>query len=94
MKARKIAQDELTASMARQEAQLLADQVALQNYEIECSKGIVTTEQFNIIMAKASASAKEYAISTNGVAGSTDAFVAKQKAAQAQLKATANDSKK
>ena len=94
MKARKIAQDELTASMARQEAQLLADKVALQNYEIECSKGVVTTEQFNIIMAKASASAKEYAISTNGVAGSTDAFVAKQKAAQAQLKATANDSKK
>lgn len=94
MKARKIAQDELTASMARQEAQLLADQVALQNYEIECSKGVVTTEQFNIIMAKASASAKEYAISTNGVAGSTNAFVAKQKAAQAQLKATANDSKK
>lgn len=94
MKARKIAQDELTASMARQEAQLLADKVALQNYEIECSKGVVTTEQFNIIMAKASASAKEYAISTNGVAGSTDAFVVKQKAAQAQLKATANDSKK
>lgn len=94
MKARKIAQDELTASMARQETQLLADKVALQNYEIECSKGVVTTEQFNIIMAKASASAKEYAISTNGVAGSTDAFVAKQKAAQAQLKATANDSKK
>lgn len=94
MKARKIAQDELTASMARQEAQLLADKVALQNYEIKCSKGVVTTEQFNIIMAKASASAKEYAISTNGVAGSTDAFVAKQKAAQAQLKATANDSKK
>lgn len=94
MKARKIAQDELTASIARQEAQLLADQAALQSYEIECSKGVVTTEQFNIIMAKASASAKEYAISTNGVAGSTDAFVAKQKAAQAQLKATANDSKK
>ena len=94
MKARKIAQDELTASMARQEAQLLADQVALQNYEIKCSKGVVTTEQFNIIMAKASASAKEYAISTNGVAGSTNAFVAKQKAAQTQLKATANDSKK
>ena len=45
-------------------------------------------------MNGASIAAKNHAIQTQGLNGTTDAFVAKQKAAQAQLKATANDSKK
>ena len=61
-------------------------------YEEACSRGAVTTEQFKQIMANASASAKEYAIETKGVAGSTDVFVNKQKesisAMQASTKAT------
>ena len=61
-------------------------------YEEACSRGAVTTEQFKQIMANASASAKEYAIETKGVAGSTDVFVNKQKesisAMQASAKAT------
>ena len=39
-------------------------------------------------MIGASAAAKEHAIETKGAAGSTDVFVAKQKAAQTELKAT------
>lgn len=44
-------------------------------------------------MTGASAAAKEHAIATKGVSGSTEVFVEKQKAAQAELKATATAAK-
>ena len=45
-------------------------------------------------MTGASAAAKEHAIATKGAAGSTEVFVAKQKAAQAELNATATAAKR
>lgn len=44
-------------------------------------------------MVNASASAKEYAVSTGGATGTTDAFIAKQRSVQNQLRATATASK-
>ena len=44
-------------------------------------------------MTNASTAAKEHAVATKGAAGSTDTFVAKQKIAQAELKATATAAK-
>lgn len=94
MKARKIAQDELTASIARQEAELSKDVIALKNLEAAVAKNIPLEQAMATEMNGASIAAKNHAIQTQGLNGTTDAFVAKQKAAQAQLKATANDSKK
>lgn len=94
MKARKIAQDELTASIARQEAELSKDVIALKNLEAAVAKNIPLEQAMAAEMNGASIAAKNHAIQTQGLNGTTDAFVAKQKAAQAQLKATANDSKK
>ena len=94
MKARKIAQDELTASIARQELQLIADEKALTRLEAKVASGIPLEQAMATEMNGASIAAKNHAIQTHGLNGTTDAFVAKQKAAQAQLKATANDSKK
>lgn len=94
MKARKIAQDQLTASIARQELQLIADEKALTRLEAKVASGIPLEQAMATEMNGASIAAKNHAIQTQGLNGTTDAFVAKQKAAQAQLKATANDSKK
>ena len=94
MKARKIAQDELTASIARQEAELSKDVIALKNLEAAVAKNIPLEQAMATKMNGASIAAKNHAIQTQGLNGTTDAFVAKQKAAQAQLKATANSSKK
>lgn len=94
MKARKIAQDELTASIARQEAELPKDVIALKNLEAAVAKNIPLEQAMATEMNGASIAAKNHAIQTQGLNGTTDAFVAKQKAAQAQLKATANSSKK
>lgn len=94
MKARKIAQDELTASIARQEAELSKDVIALKNLEAAVAKNIPLEQAMATEMNGASIAAKNHAIQTQGLNGTTDAFVAKQKAAQAQLKATANSSKK
>ena len=93
LKARRIAQEELNASMAKQAAQLKIDTAALQAYEAECAKGAVTTERFASIMDGASAQAQEYAVQTKGAAGSAQAFAAGQKQAQEGLKATADASK-
>ena len=60
---------------------------------MECKKGAVTTADFEKIMINASASAKEYAVSTGGATGTTDAFIAKQRSVQNQLRATATASK-
>lgn len=94
MKARKIAQDQLTASIARQELQLIADEKALTRLEAKVASGIPLEQAMATEMNGASIAAKNHAIQTQGLNGTTDAFVAKQKVAQAQLKATANDSKK
>lgn len=94
MKARKIAQDQLTASIARQELQLIADEKAPTRLEAKVASGIPLEQAMATEMNGASIAAKNHAIQTQGLNGTTDAFVAKQKAAQAQLKATANDSKK
>ena len=94
MKARKIAQDQLTASIARQELQLIAYEKALTRLEVKVASGIPLEQAMATEMNGASIAAKNHAIQTQGLNRTTDAFVAKQKAAQAQLKATANDSKK
>ena len=88
LQARRIAQEQLNATIAKEEAQLQADIICLKNYEAECLKGNISTEQFKIIMSGASDSAKKFAVETKGAAGSTEVFVAKQKAAQTELKAT------
>ena len=93
LQARRIAQEQLNAAIAKEEAQLQADIICLKNYEAECLKGNISTEQFKIIMSGASDSAKKFAVETKGAAGSTEVFVAKQKAAQTELKATATVAK-
>lgn len=93
MKARKIAQDELTASIAKQEAELLTDKEALRELENAVVGGIPYEEAYAQSMNNASIAAKEHAVATKGAAGSTDTFVAKQKVAQAELKATATAAK-
>lgn len=93
LQAQRIAQEELNAAMARQEAQLEVDTTALQAYEAECAKGAVSTEQFASIMNGASAEAQAYAVKTKGAAGSAQAFTAEQQQMQAGLKATASASK-
>jgi len=91
--ARRMAQDELNASLARQAAQLEADTAALQTYEAECAHGTVTTERFAAVMNGASSEAQAYAVQTKGAAGSAQAFTARQKQVQAELEATAKASK-
>ena len=53
------------------------------------AQGIPYEQAFAQSMTNASVAAKEHAIATKGATGSTDVFVAKQKTAQAELKATA-----
>ncbi len=93
LQARRIAQEELNASIARQTAQLEVDTAALQAYEAECAKGTVSTERFASIMNGASAQAQAYAVQTKGATGSAQAFTAEQQQMQASLKATASTSK-
>ena len=93
LQARRIAQEQLNAAIAKEEAQLQADIICLKNYEAECLKGNISTEQFKIIMSGASDSAKKFAVETKGAAGSTEVFVAKQKAVQSELKATTTAAK-
>ena len=52
-------------------------------------KGDITTADFEKIMINASASAKEYVVSTGGATGTTDAFITKQRSVQNQLRSTA-----
>ena len=93
IKARKIAEEELNATLAKQEVILKADTDALRELEAKVASGIPYEQAFAQSMNTASASAKEHAIVTKGAAGSTDVFVAKQKAAQTELKATATVAK-
>ena len=93
LQARKIAQEELNVSLAKQSAVLETDSVALKKLETYIAQGIPYEQAFAQSMTGASAAAKEHAIATKGAAGSTDVFVAKQKAAQTELKATATVAK-
>lgn len=93
LKAKKIAQDELTTSLVKQELVLKTDENELRKLEKEIAKGVSYEEAFASSINKASISAREYAIQTKGASGSTDVFISKQRTAQAQLKATANASK-
>lgn len=61
--------------------------------EQKVASGTTYEEAYAQSMKKASAAAKEHAVATKGVAGTTDTFVAKQKTAQAAMEATATSSK-
>ena len=93
LKARKIAQEEVNATIQKHIAQLNLDKTALTQLEKKIASGISYEEAYAQSMTKASVAAKEYALQTKGAAGTTDTFVAKQKTAQAQLEGTAISSK-
>lgn len=93
LKAKKIAQDELNASLAEQASILETDTLELRNLETAVANGATYEEAFASSIKNASTAAKEYAIQTKGASGSTDVFVSKQRSAQASLRATATASK-
>ena len=72
IQARKIAQDQLNASIAKEQSQLEKDIICLTNYENACKQGGYATVDFKKIMDGASESAKEYAVETKGATGSTE----------------------
>lgn len=93
LQARKIAQEKASRSIQEHIAQLELDKVALTNLEEKIKIGISYEEAYSQSMNKASIAAKEHAVQTKGVAGTTDTFVAKQKVIQAELKATITSTK-
>lgn len=88
LQARKIAQEQTNRSIQEHITQLELDKIALTNMEQKIKSGITYDEAYAQSMNKASIAAKEHALQTKGVAGTTDTFVAKQKVAQSELKAT------
>lgn len=93
LKAKKIAQDELNASLAEQASVLETDTLELRKLETAVANGATYEEAFASSIKNASAAAKEHAIQTKGASGSTDVFVSKQRSAQASLRTTATASK-
>ena len=93
LQARKIAQEQVNASITQHIAQLELDKTALSQLEQKIASGISYEEAYAQSMTKASTAAKEHAIQTKGLSGTTDIFVAKQKVVQAELKATAASTK-
>lgn len=93
LKARKIAQEELNASLAEQASVLETDTLELRKLETAVANGATYEEAFASSIKNASTAAKEHAIQTKGASGSTDVFVSKQRSAQSELKATATASK-
>lgn len=91
--ARRIAQEKVNASLREHAAQLEIDKAALTSLEQKVASGTTYEEAYAQSMKRASAAAKEHAITTKGLAGTTDTFVAKQKSAQAAMDATATSSK-
>lgn len=91
--ARRIAQEKVNASLREHAAQLEIDKAALTSLEQKVASGTTYEEAYAQSMKRASAAAKEHAVATKGVAGTTDTFVAKQKSAQAAMEATATSSK-
>lgn len=92
LKARKIAQEELNASIEKEKKQLQTDIDCLSKYEKASQKGTVKTDEFKKIMEGASTSAKEYAVETKGASGTTETFAQKQKEVQVELQATSKAS--
>lgn len=88
LQARKLAEQELTATIQQKQAILATDAVALKTYEVEVAKGTVSTERFAVIMKGASTEAQNYAVSTKGATGSTQAFVMNQQKTINALKNT------
>lgn len=88
LQARKLAEQELTATIQQKQAVLAVDAVALKTYEVEVAKGAVSTERFTTIMKGASTEAQNYAVSTKGATGSTQTFVANQQKTINALKNT------
>lgn len=93
LQARKIAQEEVNLSIQKHIAQLELDKAALTQLEQKIASGISYEEAYAKSMTKASVAAKEHAIQTKGLSGTTDTFIAKQKAVQTELEATATSSK-
>ena len=93
LKARKIAQEELNASLAEQASVLETDTLELRKLGTAVANGATYEEAFASSIKNASTAAKEHAIQTKGASGSTDVFVSKQRSAQSELKATATASK-
>lgn len=91
--ARRIAQEKVNASLREHAAQLEIDKAALTSLEQKVASGTTYEEAYAQSMKRASAAAKEHAITTKGLAGTTDTFVAKQRSAQAAMDATATSSK-
>lgn len=93
LQARKIAQEEVNLSIQKHIAKLELDKAALTQLEQKIASGISYEEAYAQSMNKASAAAKEHAIQTRGLAGTTDTFVAKQKIVQTELESTAASSR-
>ena len=91
--ARRIAQEKVNDSLREHVTQLEIDKAALTSLEQKVASGTTYEEAYAQSMKKASAAAKEHAVATKGVAGTTDTFVAKQKTAQAAMESTATSSK-
>lgn len=78
LQARKIAQQQATA-------QLEIDIACLKEYQVACQNGTVTTEQFDAIMHKASASAVEYSAKVKAGTGTAQSYANTQRATNSAL---------
>ena len=78
LQARKIAQQQATA-------QLEIDIACLKEYQVACQNGTVTTEQFDAIMHKASASAVEYSAKVKAGTGTAQSYANAQRATNSAL---------
>lgn len=78
LQARKIAQQQATA-------QLEIDISCLKEYQVACQNGTVTTEQFDAIMHKASASAVEYSAKIKAGTGTAQSYANAQRATNSAL---------
>ncbi len=93
LQARKIAQKEVNDSIQKHILQLELDKTALINLENKIASGMSYAKAYTQTMTQASITAKEYALQTKGLSGTTDTFVAKQKLVQSELESTAKSTK-
>lgn len=78
LQARKIAQQQATV-------QLEIDIACLKEYQVACQNGTVTTEQFDTIMHKASASAVEYSAKVKAGTGTAQSYANAQRSTNSAL---------
>lgn len=83
----------MNISLKEYATQLAIDKTELTALERAVAGGATYEEAYAQSIKKASVAAKEHALITKGVAGTTDTFVAKQKTAQTAMEATATSSK-